>query len=104
MSLTFTKADTDELELAINRFCETKLPEIVPDVARLTAKSVLKDLKSRWPNEHTLQETDVSGFRERVEERWGNPLQAGKEHRRVLLPGSPKSSVIEKPQLHCLAE
>jgi hypothetical protein len=38
------------------------------------SKTVLKDLKARWPNEQTLQQADLSGFRERLEERWGHPL------------------------------
>jgi hypothetical protein len=73
VSLTFSEADADEIAQAIDRF-ETQLPRIVQDVARRTAKSVLKTLKSRWPNEHTLQEADLSVFRERLEERWGKPL------------------------------
>jgi hypothetical protein len=72
--LTFTELDADELTQAINRFCETQFSKIIPDVACRTAKSVLKDLKCRWPNEHTLQEGDLSGFRERLEERWGKPV------------------------------
>lgn len=74
VNLTFTKADADELERAMTSFCETQFSKIIPDVARRTAKSVLKDLKSRWPGEHTLQEAGLSGFRERLEERWGKPL------------------------------
>ena len=72
--LTFSKADADELGRAIGRFCETHIPKIIPDVAHRTAKSVLKDLKSRWSNEHTLQEAELSGFRERLEGRWGKAL------------------------------
>ena len=58
----------------MTRICETEFSKIIPDVARRTAKSVLKDLKSRWPGEHALQESGLSGFRERLEERWGKPL------------------------------
>jgi len=74
VSLTFSKADADEVARATDRFCETQLPQIVSAVARRTAESALKDLKSRWPKENALQEADVSGFRERLEERWGKPL------------------------------
>ena len=74
ITLTITKADADDIEQAIERFCDTQLPKIVPDVARRTSKTVLKDLKSRWPDEHALQNKDLSGFRDRLEDRWGKPL------------------------------
>jgi hypothetical protein len=79
--LTFTKFDADELTRAIEHFSETQFSTIILDVARRTAKSVLKDLKCRWPTENTLQEADLSGFRERLGERWGKPIG----HLRMLL-------------------
>jgi hypothetical protein len=72
--LTFTESDADELTRAIDRFAETQFSAVILDVARRTAKSVLKDLRCRWPSENTLQEADLSGFRERLEERWGKPI------------------------------
>jgi hypothetical protein len=74
VTLTFTETDADEVTRAIDRFCETHFSTMIPAAARRTARSVLKDLKCRWPNEHTLQEADLSGFRERLSERWGKPV------------------------------
>jgi hypothetical protein len=74
ITLAFTKADADEIERAIEQFCDTQFPKIIPDVARRTSKTVLKDLRCRWPNEYALQNKDLSGFRKRLEDRWGKPL------------------------------
>jgi hypothetical protein len=71
IKLTFTDADADELEKAAEDFCTITLPQILPEVARKSARSVLKTLRERWPEEHALQEQDLNGFRERLHERWG---------------------------------
>ncbi len=74
VTLTFKDADVDEITKAVALFCDAKLPKILDDVAERVSKSVLKDLKSRWVQEHALQETDLSEFRKRLEDRWGKPL------------------------------
>ena len=71
IKLTFTKTDADEIAKAMEDFCTTKLPKILPDVARKTARSVLKTLRERWPGEHALQEEDLNRFREGLQQRWG---------------------------------
>lgn len=74
VTLTFKEADADEITHALDLFCETKLPTLLHDVAERVSKTVLKDLKSRWANEHALQEAELSEFRNRLEDRWGKPL------------------------------
>jgi hypothetical protein len=74
IKLTFTEADGHEMVKAMEDFCATKLQKIIPDVARKTARSVLKTLRERWPDEHSRQEEDLNGFRERLQERWGTPI------------------------------
>jgi hypothetical protein len=74
ISLVFTEADADELTKAIEDFSENHIPKLVESQAKRTSKRVLKDLKSRWPEEHAQQESDLAGFRKRLEERWGKPL------------------------------
>jgi hypothetical protein len=76
VKLTFTDADAEQIEQTIERFCNTQLPTIITGVARRTATSVLKVLKSRWSNERSRQEEDLSGFRERLEDRWSKPVGA----------------------------
>lgn len=71
IKLTFTNADSDEIEKAIENFCTTQLPKILLEIAQKTAWSVLKTLRERWPSEHAQQEEGLDGFRERLQERWG---------------------------------
>lgn len=74
ITLSFTEADADEISKAIDLFCEKELPQLLPNIACRVSKKILKDLKSRWANEHTLQDADLSEFRKRLEGRWGKPL------------------------------
>src|SRR5579864_424098 len=74
ISLTIDKAETDEMLSAIESFCETQLPKIVPDTAHRASKIVLQRLRVTWPDEHTAQNTELAGFRNRLEDRWGEPL------------------------------
>jgi hypothetical protein len=74
VSLTFTEADAEEISKGLDNFVKNHLQPVVTGLARQTSKSVLKDLKTRWPEEHALQESDLAEFRRRLEERWGKPL------------------------------
>lgn len=73
-NLTFDQTDADEMERAFARFETDHLSTILPKIAERLSKSVLKDLKSRWPDEYAQQQADLAGFRLRLEERWGKPL------------------------------
>lgn len=75
ISLKFTEADGEEITKALDNFSKNKLPGVVVSVAQKTSKRVLKDLKSRWAQESALQKADLTGFQERLEERWGKPLE-----------------------------
>jgi len=81
VSLTFTEADGDEIAKAFDDFLKNKLSGVVTSVAHKMSGLILKDLKARWPEESALQKADLVGFRERLEERWGKPL----EQTRMLL-------------------
>lgn len=74
ISLVFTEADADELTKAIEDFAKNRISAVVEGIAKRTSKTVLKDLKSRWPEENAQQESELAGFRERLEQRWGKPL------------------------------
>jgi hypothetical protein len=74
ISLLFTEADTDEIARVVDNFLEVELPAFITVFAEGTAKSLLKDLKRRWAEEQELQQTDLSGFRSRMLETWGEPL------------------------------
>ncbi len=74
ITVTLNEKDADEVVQALERFCKTEVPKLIPSVATQISKSTLRDLKSRWAGEHALQNADLAGFRERLEERWGKPL------------------------------
>lgn len=74
IDLAFDQDDLNEIDRDPERFQTEQLPKLLPEVAHRISKIVLKDMKARWPNEQTLQQADLSGFRERLEERWGHPL------------------------------
>jgi hypothetical protein len=74
ISLFFTETDTDEIVRVVDNFLKVELPVFIPVFAERTAKSLLKDLKRRWAEEQDLQQNDLSGFRSRMLETWGEPL------------------------------
>lgn len=74
IDLAFDKADAGEIARAFDRFQKEQLPKILPEIAHRLSTTVLKDLKSRWAGEYAQQEAELSGFRQRLEERWGEPL------------------------------
>jgi hypothetical protein len=74
VTLTLEDADFEEVTKAIDHFVDEQLPEMARDVAVPISAILLKDLKSRWIDEHALQVSDISEFRERMQERWGVPL------------------------------
>lgn len=74
LNLTIDDSDIEQLDQAFERFRKEQLPALVRSTANGIAKSTLKDLKTRWPDEQRLQEADLVGFRARMESRWGKPL------------------------------
>jgi hypothetical protein len=74
ISLTLTDADVEEVNQAVDRFSKNQLPALLHEMAGKISKKLLKDLKARWAEEDARQEVDLSGFSERLEERWGKPL------------------------------
>jgi hypothetical protein len=74
VSITLTEADGQELDRLLNRLQNEQLPVLLPNMARRTAKGILKDLKSRWAGEEAAQNADLAGFRERLGARWSKPL------------------------------
>ncbi|MFL6387187.1 MAG: DUF5677 domain-containing protein [Terriglobales bacterium] len=74
VTLDFNETDADEITQAADRFCETQLPKLLVNMAAKTSRTILKDLKSRWATENSLQSEEISEFRKRLERRWGEPL------------------------------
>ena len=80
VSLTFTEEDEAELERMIGAIGPS-VTSVVNEVIEGFSKDLFADLWSKWPLERALQEADVQGFQERLEERWGEGL----DYLRMLL-------------------
>jgi Family of unknown function (DUF5677) len=74
VSLSLQEADADEISRKLDVFCEEQLPKVCRDVAGRISKTILRHLKSQWAQEQARQESDLLGFRRRLESRWGKPL------------------------------
>jgi hypothetical protein len=72
--LTIDGSDLEEVLQGLERFCDEQLPALLPSMAGKASKKVLKQLKTRGPNEKSQQEDDIAEFRERMEGRWGKAL------------------------------
>lgn len=74
--LTFTSEDLTELDRIHAEFRETELSGIVRGVAEDASRSMLLSMKRRWRSEHARQVERTTGFRMRLEQRWGKALDA----------------------------
>ncbi|TCK68448.1 DUF5677 domain-containing protein [Acidipila rosea] len=74
VDITINDSDLEEVIRGLERFYDEQLPALLPLMAGKIAKNVLKNLKSQWPSENSLQETDILEFRKRIDGRWGKPL------------------------------
>jgi Family of unknown function (DUF5677) len=74
VTLSFSEADADEVARAIDSFGKTQLPNLLVDVAHRMSRRILRKLKSDWAKENALQQADLLGFHERLQDRWGKPL------------------------------
>lgn len=74
IEISFDDADGEQVSRTLDHFLNVKLPALVDDFAVRIAKKILRDLKGRWTEEQRQQLADISGFRSRMEETWGQPL------------------------------
>lgn len=73
ITLEFTDEDLADLDQTIERF-NAQLPGLLAEFTDKESRSLFKTLKGKWPEEHALQQQEMSEFRERLEERWGEGL------------------------------
>lgn len=74
LQITITEEDTTEIVEKVNRFMEEDLQAILENVQVKTSPSILKSLKRRWPSERRMQLKEISEFRKRLNQRWGNGI------------------------------
>jgi hypothetical protein len=74
ITITMGEEDLNEMTRQIDDFCEIKLPQLIKGLAASTSAELLKDLTVSWVKEQALQKVEFSEFRDRMEDRWGQPL------------------------------
>src|ERR1019366_3836209 len=70
VTLSISEEDISDAEGMISRLMDS-IPDIIESASTDIAKSLLKSLKSKWVEEHSLQEEDVNIFRMNLVRRWG---------------------------------
>lgn len=73
VALTFTEEDAADLEETIGEFAE-KIPDLISTLCSKSATDILRRLKKEWPSQFLYQSSENAGFRERLEEHWGQGL------------------------------
>ena len=73
LRLVFTEEDGRELDAAITKALEI-VPEAVQNATAQAAKLMFRALCERWTIEGIAQHSDAEGFRDRMQERWGEGL------------------------------
>jgi hypothetical protein len=68
--LKFDGDDIAEVQGYLDRLA-AKFPQFIEESSREAAKLILDALTKNWPEELKLQNEETSGFRERLEGRWG---------------------------------
>jgi Family of unknown function (DUF5677) len=74
ISLTFDEADCQDVARVGDEFLNVHLPALIGAFSGRIAKKTLRDLKKSWVEEQRLQQVDLAGFRERMQETWGKPI------------------------------
>ena len=72
--ITFTEDDVKAVGDAAHKFLNDEMPNLVGDLTRRTARSVLKTLKQNWPEQHEWELQTHLAFAKRLEIRWGEGL------------------------------
>src|SRR5665647_2086754 len=73
ITLSISEEDIADAEGMISRLLDS-IPDIIENTSTDIAKSLLKTLKHKWAEEHSLQEEDRNIFRMNLEKRWGKAL------------------------------
>ncbi|MBE1528965.1 hypothetical protein GGC65_003421 [Sphingopyxis sp. OAS728] len=71
-TIELTAQELDLLLAQAKEFVEEDLPEIIPDLVRTTAASLLKSLKADWPAQRAHEEAQMDQFCENLRARWGH--------------------------------
>jgi len=71
VTLSFSDQESAELHDSVLSFVRDKLPTVLQDASRKTAKSFLREIQARWPEQEAYERFILDQFRDSLEERWG---------------------------------
>ncbi len=74
LSIVFTEEDGDEIMESLDRFLKDDLPDVVKNSTKDSAKSLVRELEKRWPEQKVHERNDVRYFRDRIDLRWSKGL------------------------------
>lgn len=74
LRIEFTKEDKRRLEAELKDFIDSKIPEIIENVTRDSANSLIRSLTRRWPEQKIEECNDMRYFRDRIDLRWAKTL------------------------------
>lgn len=74
IKIEFTQDDTKRIEIESKDFIDNKIPEIIKNFTRDAAKSFVKSLNKRWPEQKIEECNDMRYFRDRIDLRWAKTL------------------------------
>ncbi|MEH7829261.1 DUF5677 domain-containing protein [Gemmobacter denitrificans] len=76
LSISFTDEDGHRIEKEVSAFLKDGLPKVIENTLRESAKSFVRSLDRRWPEQKVEERGDMRHFRDRLELRWGKGLDA----------------------------
>ena len=75
VTISFTKEEEHNLESYIEELSNpTHVAELVQDCIQLAGRSLLRTLEKGWPEQRLHEDSELYGFRKRIEGTWGEPL------------------------------
>jgi hypothetical protein len=74
IKLLLTSEDAEALNLSINKFLETHVPDLIRKLQADMTPPMLESLRKRWPKERRIHQRTLADFRKRLHQRWSRGL------------------------------
>lgn len=113
LHIEFTDDDTTEIENAYRTFIKDGLPQVIKNSVKDGAKTLVKALEKRWPEQKIEERNDTQHFRDRIDLRWAkaiDPLrmiliasrEVGQEFAEKLARSKAKNGVVKREAIMAL--
>lgn len=113
LHIEFTDDDTRAIKEAYNNFMKDGLPEVIQNSVKDGAKTLVKALEKRWPEQKVEERNDTQHFRDRIDLRWAkaiDPLrmmliasrEVGQEFSEKLTRSKAKNGIVKREAIMAL--